>query len=104
MKYLRSLGGRRSSPCYQGNAGNVKAPPGRTSTRLSSVRRGSTRDARQSALGRSLCEQRLTLRAEMTYFLDLFSPETYEAFSRSDRSVSGFRPRQRIAASRVCPG
>jgi predicted RNA-binding protein len=39
----------------------------------------------------------------MTYYLDLFSPETYEAFSKSDRSVSGFRNRQRNAASRVEP-
>lgn len=40
----------------------------------------------------------------MSYFLDLFSPETYEAYARSDRSVSGFRQRQRIAAGRVNPG
>lgn len=40
----------------------------------------------------------------MTYYLDLFSPETYEAFSLSDRSVSGFRPRQRLAAARIHPG
>ncbi len=37
----------------------------------------------------------------MNYFLDLFSPETYEAFGRSDRSVSGFRPRHKNAADRV---
>ncbi len=40
----------------------------------------------------------------MTYFLNLFSPETYEAFSQSDRRISGFRPRQRIAASKIHPG
>ena len=40
----------------------------------------------------------------MSYFVDLFSPETYEAFGRSDRSLSGFRPRQRAAAARVKPG
>jgi hypothetical protein len=40
----------------------------------------------------------------MPYFLDLFSPETYEAFLRSSRAVSGFRIRQRRAASRVAPG
>jgi hypothetical protein len=40
----------------------------------------------------------------MAYYLDLFSPETYEAFSRSDRTVSGFRPRQRSVAERVRPG
>ena len=40
----------------------------------------------------------------MNYFLDLFSPETYEAFGRSDRSVSGFRPRHKNAAERVRTG
>lgn len=40
----------------------------------------------------------------MAYYLDLFSPETYEAFTRSDQSVSGFRPRQRNVARRVRPG
>lgn len=40
----------------------------------------------------------------MAYYLDLFSPETYEAFSQSDRSVSGFRRRQRNVASRIDPG
>jgi hypothetical protein len=40
----------------------------------------------------------------MSYFLDLFSPETYEAFSRSDRSVSGFRRRHLGIARRVKPG
>ena len=38
------------------------------------------------------------------YYLDLFSPETYEAFGRSDRSVSGFRPRHKNAADRVHEG
>lgn len=40
----------------------------------------------------------------MTYFLDLFSPETYEAFSKSDRTTSGFRLRHQNAASRVKVG
>jgi len=40
----------------------------------------------------------------MAYFLDLFSPDTYEAFSRSDRSVSGFRERHRGIAGRVKAG
>lgn len=40
----------------------------------------------------------------MGYFLDLFSPETYEAFTRSDQSVSGFRRRHLNAAERVKPG
>jgi predicted RNA-binding protein len=40
----------------------------------------------------------------MAYWLNLFSPETYEAFTRSDRSVSGFRERQKNQAKRVKPG
>lgn len=37
----------------------------------------------------------------MTYHLNLFSPETYEAFSKSNQGITGFRPRQENAASRV---
>lgn len=40
----------------------------------------------------------------MTHYLDLFSPETYEAYSRSDRTVSGFRRRQQGAAEKIHPG
>ena len=40
----------------------------------------------------------------MSYFLDLFSPDTYEAFGKSDRTVSGFRPRHWRAANRVHTG
>ena len=40
----------------------------------------------------------------MAYYVDLFSPETYEAFSQSNREVSGFSPRQEKAASRVTVG
>ncbi|MBA3344989.1 MAG: EVE domain-containing protein [Gemmatimonadales bacterium] len=40
----------------------------------------------------------------MAYFTDLFSPETYEAFSRSDRTISGFRIRQHNVAKRIKPG
>lgn len=40
----------------------------------------------------------------MAYFLDLFSPETYAAFKRSQQDVSGFRYRHRFAAERVKPG
>lgn len=40
----------------------------------------------------------------MAYFIDLFSPETYDAFSKSARDTSGFRLRQRGVASRVHPG
>jgi hypothetical protein len=40
----------------------------------------------------------------MNYWTDLFTPQTYEAFSRSDRSVSGFRESQRGMASRIHSG
>lgn len=40
----------------------------------------------------------------MTYFLDLFSPETYEAYRRSNQEVTGFRLRHRRMAERVNPG
>ncbi len=40
----------------------------------------------------------------MNYWTDLFTPETYEAFSCSDRSVSGFRETQRAMAERVRVG
>jgi hypothetical protein len=40
----------------------------------------------------------------MAYFIDLFSPETYEAFSRSNRDVSGFRRRHKGIAERVKAG
>jgi len=40
----------------------------------------------------------------MAHYLDLFSPETYEAFNRSDQSVSGFRKRQEKTAAKIHPG
>src|SRR5216684_3140993 len=40
----------------------------------------------------------------MAYFIDLFSPETYEAFSRSPRDISGFRPRHKNTADKIKPG
>ena len=40
----------------------------------------------------------------MAYYTDLFSPDTYEAFTQSDQSISGFRPRQKNAASKIRPG
>ena len=40
----------------------------------------------------------------MAYYLDLFSPTTYEAFSKSNRTVSGFRPRKRGVAQCVQRG
>ena len=40
----------------------------------------------------------------MAYFIDLFSPETYEAFARSPRNTSGFRPRHKNVAEKIKPG
>src|SRR6266568_9485718 len=40
----------------------------------------------------------------MAYFIDLFSPETYDAFARSARDVSGFRLRHKGMAERIKPG
>lgn len=40
----------------------------------------------------------------MAYFIDLFSPETYEAFARSPRDISGFRLRHKNMAERINPG
>ncbi|HQR36736.1 MAG TPA: EVE domain-containing protein [Blastocatellia bacterium] len=40
----------------------------------------------------------------MKHFLNLFSPETFDAFTRSGCAVSGFRERHRIAASKVSIG
>ena len=40
----------------------------------------------------------------MAYYTDLFSPETYEAFSESDRTISGFRMRHKKLASKVSIG
>src|SRR5690349_1038681 len=41
---------------------------------------------------------------KMAFYLDLFSPETYEAFSRSGLTVSGFRLQQRAAAKKIKHG
>jgi predicted RNA-binding protein len=40
----------------------------------------------------------------MAYYIDLFSPETYQAFTDSDRSTSGFRTRHEGLAKRIVPG
>jgi hypothetical protein len=40
----------------------------------------------------------------MSYFIDLFSPETYEAFGRSSRDISGFRRRHKRTAERIRTG
>ncbi|OGP26912.1 MAG: hypothetical protein A2038_11045 [Deltaproteobacteria bacterium GWA2_57_13] len=37
----------------------------------------------------------------MAYYIDLFSPETYEAFKRSTRDISGFRLRHKGLAERI---
>ncbi len=40
----------------------------------------------------------------MAYYIDLFSPETYYAYSASDQSISGFRERHKATASLLKPG
>ncbi len=40
----------------------------------------------------------------MNYLSDLFTPATYEAFSKSDRTISGFRESQRTMAEKVKRG
>lgn len=40
----------------------------------------------------------------MNYWTDLFTPETYEGFSKSDRTISGFRESQRSMADRIQAG
>lgn len=40
----------------------------------------------------------------MAYYTNLFSPETYEAFSRSDKTISGFRTSQHVRARKIHPG
>lgn len=40
----------------------------------------------------------------MAYFIDLFSPETYEAFTQSSRNISGFRNRHKNIAGKIKPG
>jgi predicted RNA-binding protein len=40
----------------------------------------------------------------MNYYTDLFSPETYQAFSNSDRSISGFRKHQKNTVANLKKG
>ena len=40
----------------------------------------------------------------MAYYIDLFSPETYEAFTQSSRQVSGFRERHKAMADKIRTG
>lgn len=37
----------------------------------------------------------------MKYYLNLFSPDTYKAFSESSQTISGFRPRQQNIAEKI---
>lgn len=40
----------------------------------------------------------------MNYYTDLFSPETYQAFSNSDRFISGFRKHQKNTVAKINQG
>jgi predicted RNA-binding protein len=40
----------------------------------------------------------------MAYYLDIFSPETYENFLKSSQDITGFRIRQSHAAKKINPG
>jgi predicted RNA-binding protein len=40
----------------------------------------------------------------MAYYIDLFSPETFQIFTNSNRSISGFRDRQKATATTMEPG
>ncbi len=40
----------------------------------------------------------------MAYYIDTFSPDTYESFSKSDRTITGFGIRQKGVAERIKPG
>jgi len=40
----------------------------------------------------------------MAYYINLFSPDTYNAFDLSDKTVSGFRENQKSAAANIKPG
>ena len=46
----------------------------------------------------------MALSLVMAYFIDLFSPETYEAFKDSARDISGFRLRHKRMAERISSG
>ena len=52
----------------------------------------------------SLLESPRVILTNMAYWSDLFTPETYEAFGRSDRTISGFRESQHTMAEKVSPG
>ena len=43
-------------------------------------------------------------RPYMAYYTNLFSPETYQTFGQSNRTISGFRENQQKMASKIAPG
>lgn len=40
----------------------------------------------------------------MTYFVDIFSVETYEEFSKTEKSICGFHPNRRAWVAKIKPG
>lgn len=40
----------------------------------------------------------------MTYFIDIFSIETYEEFSATDKTITGFHPKRKAWVSKIKPG
>jgi len=40
----------------------------------------------------------------LNYYINLYSPFTYERFTKSDQTITGFRFRQKLQASRLNPG
>lgn len=40
----------------------------------------------------------------MAYYTNIFSPETYQAFTNSDKTIAGFRIRQEGLAKKLKPG
>jgi hypothetical protein len=86
------------------------ALPSQSGTSVPSLRPEHSASADDGARGSNVEEcglqpaQNLRRLAAMAYFIDLLSPETYEAFGRSDRAVSGFRMRHKGIAERVRQG
>lgn len=39
----------------------------------------------------------------MTYYTHIFSPETYQAFMDSDKTVTGFRVRKKSLSEKIKP-
>ncbi|WP_228893984.1 hypothetical protein [Pseudoduganella aquatica] len=40
----------------------------------------------------------------MTYFIDIFSVETYEAFSKTSKTIAGFHPKRKAWITKIKPG